>query len=52
MLERPDNKLFPVGPVLFALALAVYKATVLTFAIGAGLQTLLVLTGLDLVFIT
>ena len=52
MIKRLDKKLVPVGPVLFALAIAVYKATVLTFAIGAGLQTLLVLTGLDLVFIT
>ena len=51
MTATTDKKIFPLGLVLFALALAAYKAIMLALEIGAGWQTLLVLLGLDLFFI-
>lgn len=51
MIERLNKKVFPFGLVLFALALAVYKAVLLNLEIGAAWQTALVLAGLDLFFI-
>lgn len=52
MISTPDKKVFPLGLVLFALVLAAYKAIMLAVEMGAGGQTLLVLLGLDLFFIS
>lgn len=43
---------FPLGLVLFSLALAVYKAGMLTVSIGAGRQNLAQLVGLDLFYLS
>ncbi len=45
------TRYLPIGLVLFALLLGVYKAAILTTSMGSGLLTFVVLVGLDLLFV-
>ena len=47
MSSRQHKNIFPLGLVLFVLALAVYKAAMLTSEMGAGWQTFMIFAGLD-----
>jgi len=47
-----NKQRFPLGLVLFSLALAVYKANMLAVSIGAGRQILTLLVGLDLFYLS